>query len=97
LEINHISGFMALLKTTLEIPDPLFRRLKVSAASQGKTIRALVNEALVEKLNRGTGDSKVPPGWRSAFGGMRRYRKATARINHAIASEFSSIDPEDWK
>jgi len=88
---------MVLVKTTLEIPEPLFRQLKISAAKQGKTIRAVVNEALTEKLNRsqhGVGDV---PAWRVAFGGLRQLRDETAKINQDVAAEFSQVKPEDWK
>jgi hypothetical protein len=38
------------VKTTLEIPDPLFRRAKATAAERGQTLKQLVTEALQEKL-----------------------------------------------
>jgi hypothetical protein len=38
------------MKTTLEIPDALFRQAKSAAAEQGIPLRALVSEALAEKL-----------------------------------------------
>jgi len=88
---------MVLVKTTLEIPDPLFRQLKISAAKQGKTIRAVVNEALTEKMNRSLHRVEDIPAWKIAFGGLRRLRDETAKINQDIAAEFSSVSPEDWK
>jgi plasmid stability protein len=88
---------MVLVKTTLEIPDPLFRQLKISAAKQGKTIRAVVNEALTEKMNRSLHGVEDIPAWKIAFGGLRRLRDETAKINQDIAAEFSSVSPEDWK
>jgi len=88
---------MVLVKTTLEIPEPLFRQLKISAAKQGKTIRAVVNEALTEKLNRSQHGVEDLPAWRAAFGGLRRLRDETVKINQDLASEFSRVNPEDWK
>jgi hypothetical protein len=88
---------MALVKTTLEIPEPLFRQLKISAAKQGKTIRAVVNEALTEKLNRSQHGVADVPGWRVAFGGLRRLRGETAKINQDLATEFSRVNPEEWR
>lgn len=41
---------MELLKTTIEIPDALFRRAKSAAAERGVPLRALVSEALADKL-----------------------------------------------
>jgi predicted DNA binding CopG/RHH family protein len=40
------------MKTTLEIPDPLFRRAKSAAARRGIPCRELVSEALTEKLKQ---------------------------------------------
>jgi hypothetical protein len=88
---------MVPVKTTLEIPEPLFRQLKISAAKQGKTIRAVVNEALTEKLNRSQHGVEDLPAWRVAFGGLRRLRDETAKINQDVAAEFSRVNPEDWK
>ena len=88
---------MVPVKTTFEIPEPLFRQLKISAAKQGKTIRAVVNEALTEKLNRFQHGAEDLPAWRVAFGGLRRLREETAKINQDIATEFSRVNPEEWK
>jgi hypothetical protein len=85
------------VKTTLEIPEPLFRQLKISAAKQGKTIRAVVNEALTEKLNRSLHGVEDLPAWRAAFGGLRRLRDETAKINQDLSTEFSRVNPEEWK
>ena len=40
------------MKTTLEIPEPLFRKVKATAARQGRTLKQLVQEALSEKIAR---------------------------------------------
>ena len=39
------------MKTTLELPDTLFRKAKATAARQGQTLKQLVQEALNEKLD----------------------------------------------
>jgi hypothetical protein len=38
------------MKTTLEIPNALFRRAKSAAAEQGIPLRELVSQALAEKV-----------------------------------------------
>ena len=88
---------MASVKTTLEIPDPLFRQLKIAAARQGKTIRAVVTEALTEKLNLSPHGVEEPPAWRAAFGGLRRLRDETSKVSRDIAAEFSQVNPDEWK
>ena len=47
---THIYGQM---KTTIELPEPLFRRAKVLAARRGTTLRALVVEGL-QQVTDGT-------------------------------------------
>jgi hypothetical protein len=88
---------MVPVKTTLEIPEPLFRQLKISAAKQGKTIRAVVNEALTEKLSRSQHGVEEVPAWRVTFGGLRRLRDETAKISQDVAGEFSRVNPEEWE
>ena len=38
------------MKTTIEIPDPLFRKAKSTAAERGQPLKEFVAEALQEKL-----------------------------------------------
>jgi len=38
------------MKTTLEIPDPIFRRAKSVAAERGVALRVFITEAVEEKL-----------------------------------------------
>jgi hypothetical protein len=82
------------MKTTLEIPDALFRRAKSAAAEQGIPLRELVSEALAEKLRESGRESKP---WLRAFGKLRSLRKESARINTIIEEEFGKIEPEDWR
>jgi hypothetical protein len=82
------------MKTTLEIPDALFRRAKSAAAERGIPLRELVSEALAERLRaRGPQDKS----WLKTFGKLRGLRKETARINRIVEAEFGQIQPEDWQ
>jgi len=80
------------MKTTLEIPDTIFRRAKSAAAERGIPLRALITEALADKLRPGNGRGKP---WMNAFGKLRHLRKETARINRIIEEEFEQIESED--
>ena len=84
------------MKTTLEIPDALFRRAKSRAAERGQSLKALVTEALQEKLAGRTGQA-VPaePEWMQGFGTLRRLRKETRRIQARVDAVFDVIEPED--
>ncbi len=82
------------MKTTIEIPDVLFRRAKSAAAARGVPLRALVSEALADKLRARGGQDKP---WMKTFGKLRSLHKETARINQIIEEEFGQIEPDDWK
>ena len=81
------------MKTTLEIPDGIFRRAKTVAAERGIPFRALVSEALADKL-RVLRDKNSKP-WMKTFGKLRDLHKETARINRIIQEEFDQIEIED--
>ena len=83
------------MKTTLEIPDALFRRAKSSAAERGQTLKELVTEALREKLAVGAVRTGSEPEWMQGFGSLRRLRKETKKIRARIDEAFETIEPED--
>jgi len=80
------------MKTTLEIPDSIFRRAKSAAAQRGIPLRALISEARAGELRADDAGSKP---WMTASGKLRHLRKETARINRAVEEEFEQIEPED--
>jgi len=82
-----------LMKTTLEIPDAIFRRAKTVAAERGIPFRALVSEALSDKL-RAQGARGSKP-WMKTFGKLRHLHKETARINRIMKEEFDQVETED--
>jgi hypothetical protein len=83
------------VKTTLEIPDTLFRRAKSVAARDGKSLKQYVNEAIEEKLKAGA--SRTRPEWLKLFGAIKGHRAELRRIDAVMVDEFERIDPEDWK
>jgi hypothetical protein len=84
------------VKTTLEIPDPLFRKAKSKAAEHGQSLRQLVTEALQEKLAAKSAPAGPgEPGWMQGFGKLRRLRAETRRVQARIDEQFEVIEPED--
>ena len=81
------------MKTTLEIPDAIFRRAKTVAAERGIPFRALVSEALSDKL-RAQSDRDSKP-WMKTFGKLRHLHKETVRINRIMEEEFDQVETED--
>ncbi len=82
------------MKTTLEIPDSVFRRAKAKAAERGVPLRQFVTEAVTEKLRNESRTAEKP--WMESVGALRHLRKETARINKIIEEEFERIEPEEW-
>jgi hypothetical protein len=84
------------MKTTIEIPDPLFRKAKLKATERGQTLKELVTEALQEKLASNTWKvQQDEPEWMQGFGKLRRLRKETVRVQARITETFDVIEPED--
>lgn len=84
------------MKTTIEIPDPVFRRAKARAAERGQALREYVTEALREKLSgRGASPDMDDRPWMKGFGQLRPLRRETARIQRAIDRAFEVVEPED--
>ncbi|MDQ6622464.1 MAG: hypothetical protein M3Y86_03120 [Verrucomicrobiota bacterium] len=83
------------MKTTLEIPDQLFRKAKAAAARQGRSFKDLVQDALTEKLARVNGAASAQKPWMVLAGGLKHLRSENRRIERVIEAEFESIEPED--
>ena len=75
----------AKMKITLELPDEIFLRAKSAAAERGIPFRALVTEALTEKLSVAPAKSKP---WMKSFGALGSLHKESASIDRVIAQEF---------
>lgn len=84
------------MKTTIEIPDVLFRKVKSKAAERSQTLKEFVSEALQEKLTakRSTGRSGEPE-WMQGFGTLRQLHRETGRIQRRIHEAFEVVEPED--
>jgi hypothetical protein len=88
------------MKTTVELPDPLYRQLKARAALEGQTVKAFLLDAIRAKLSADRtakrGMKKVEQvGWRAAFGAADP--DDVAEVQRLIDEEFERIDPEDLK
>ena len=79
------------MKTTVEIPDPVFRKAKAHAAERGIPLRQFVTEAMQEKLAAQSADKP----WMKAAGKLRHLHNETVRIQRIIDEEFGQIEPED--
>jgi hypothetical protein len=82
------------MKTTLEIPDDLFKKTKAIAALRGESLKDFVTEALQAHLER-EATAASPRGWQSVFGKARR--EEIESVDAILAGEFEYIDPDEWR
>ena len=83
------------MKTTLEIPDKIFRRAKSLAAERGVPFREFVTEAVKDKLATEAKSAAKP--WLRHMGRLKYLRKETRRINRLIEEQSERIDEEMWR
>jgi len=83
------------MKTTLEIPDSVFRRAKSMAAKRGIPLREFVTEAVKDKLAAANKGTEKP--WVKHMGKLKHLRRETARINRIIEEDSKQIDAEMWR
>lgn len=46
------------MRTTVDIPDPLYRELKGKAASEGRSVKELILRSVKQELRSGQGKTK---------------------------------------
>lgn len=80
------------MKATIDFDERLYRRLKIEAARQGRTIRDLVDEAVRRALGLPTrdGEGADAPSDDAWFGMLSRYA-SNARGKHDLESMRESI------
>lgn len=76
------------MKTTIELPDLLFRNAKAAAAEQGKSLKDFFAEAVHDRLHHGRTESETGKPWEAAFGGLRSLHRENRRIDRIISAEF---------
>ena len=86
------------MKTTIELPDAVFRQAKAVAATHGVTLRHYFTEALRAQLRRSVREvrlGKEQPPWMAGFGELSDLRDENRRILGLIEQEFERLSPED--
>ena len=81
------------MKTTLEMPDQLFRRAKATAAQRGQSLKQLVTVALERELAGpapGAGISKHRQAEVKAF--LRELKKISRKIGAAWPEGVSAVE-----
>lgn len=83
------------MKTTVEVPDNLYRQIKARAALEGQSVKAFFLSALREKLGIASdAQEEEEVGWRVAFG--KGDKEAVAEVQRII-DEDHKIDYSGWR
>jgi len=86
-------GNMGSVKTTLDLPDDLFRQAKAKAALRGQSLKALVTEALAAHLASPDGVEPSPP-WRAFFG--RATPDQVSEVDSFVEADLGRVEPDAW-
>ena len=82
-------------RSTVEIPDSLFREAKARAARQGTSLKDFLTEAVCAQLRKkSTLPSPYKP-WMHAFGSLSDLHRETKPLERVIQREFERIDEEE--
>ena len=97
LDRNTDICFSAWVRTTLDIEENLYRRVKAKAAMEGRTVTELVEAGLRTVMETHAKDSIDEPAWKRFAGvwsgpGWDKDRKL---VDAEIAAAFGSLEPED--
>ena len=85
------------MKTTIDLPDVVFRQAKALAAARGVTLRRLFTEALEEQLRRYARANRAgntDPPWMTGFGALSNLSDENRRVLDSIEEEFERLSPE---
>lgn len=86
------------MKTTVELPDATFRRIKTIVANRGVTMKQFFTTALEEQIRRYTQETQTREAeapWMAGFGALSDLADENQRILKLIEEEFGGLDPED--
>lgn len=76
------------MKTTIDLPDPLFRRAKATAAERGLSLKALITEAVEKRL----AEISAPPSWASVLASLP---KVSTKTLHTVSQRVAESDAAD--
>lgn len=83
------------MKTTIDIPDDLFRLAKARASLSGISLRQFVTNTLRAQLeHEGQRAQATDPPWMKGFGALADLGAETARIRDLIEAEFEALEQE---
>ncbi|MEX0323180.1 MAG: hypothetical protein AB3N63_13540 [Puniceicoccaceae bacterium] len=88
-------GCIERMKTTMEIPDSLFRRAKARAAARGQSMASFINGAIEARLRDEDQRSSDKP-WMAFAGMMESERGLLERLDRRIEESCGVVDEGEW-
>ena len=85
------------MKTTIELPAPLFRQAEALAAARGVTLREFIAEAVEEQIRRRPHEDRAggtEPPWMAGFGALSDLADENRRVLAANEAEFERLPSE---
>lgn len=82
------------MKTTIDLPDELFRKAKATAALRGESLKQLISTALKLELSR-VAAMNEDSGWQQCFGAATSQQ--VAEVDRIVDQELAQIDEEQWQ
>lgn len=89
-------GYNAPMKTTLEMPDSLFKRARAAAQKRGQTMTSFFNAAVEAKLTADRTARQERP-WMAYAGVMAGRHDEAKRIVRAIDDACERVDAAEWQ
>ena len=87
---------MAFMKTTLTLPDDVFRKAKARAALRGQTFGKFLEQSLQRTLSENEGQAAASNPWLLSL--PRLPRGAATDLQRAVDSEdFRTVDQAMWR
>ena len=74
------------MRTTLDIPDPIYREMKVTAASEGTTMREIILDGVAMRLR--SRDAAPRQGARPRFPVIRSERPGSLKLGEEGVYEY---------
>jgi len=92
LPIN-MGSLVSTMKTTVELPDDLYRTAKSRAAERGVSFRSFLIDALRSHLHEKTGADAL----NGIFGILAQEPEAVYAVDRTVERDLEQVDPDEWR
>jgi hypothetical protein len=85
------------MRTTLDIDETLYRRVKAKAAMEGRTVTELVEAGLRSLIDPQSAQTSQEPAWKRFAGAWSGpgWKEDRMKVDADIKAAFEGLEPED--